>query len=92
MLFSWSGIDSYLFMFYFELDMIISRAESISLPMTYALASMVTPRKKLINTNTEVKVNFPLNDSAGGSDDSCQAIVHDSELEHEKLMICLQQN
>lgn len=53
---------------------------------------MVTPREKLINTNTEVKVNFPLNDSAGGNDDSCQASVHDSELEHEKLMIRPQQN
>lgn len=44
---------------------------------------MVTPREKLINTNTEVKVNFLLNNSAGGNDDSCQAIVHDSELELE---------
>lgn len=53
---------------------------------------MVTPTEKWINANTGVKVNFPLNDSAGGNDDSFQVIVHDSELEHEKLMIRPQYN
>lgn len=84
---------SYLFMFYFELDVITSSAGAhLPAPWLKLLLTWLLQEKREVNANTGVKVNFPSNDSAGDNDDSCQVIVHDSELEHEKLMIRPQQN